>query len=326
MHAIESDIMADGYLSEESDFYGDEETVKKWEKKSKAFDIRDLWKSLGRGPNVVYAPKAAEAKPTIPKGGLHNRYEGVDSAWQLHETVDDFLARLPVHSSSWAGLWLWVANPYADRDAEPEYQSAKFKQQGPKLLQDYLDYRQQMEQENPDKIPAVITRKLYPARIKFKEDIINLSKDSGMLCGKWMLFPYEDDATSVWKRVVAGVIEGKLGTAAKIATDDEGKGTRLICVYTRDFSDVEDVKRVVQQLQKMGLLPTEGRSIYYKSDAYTYLNIYSENKYNLQASLYASKDVLEGKVDSNTTAKTAGQKRIGDFTANSKADGKRKKT
>ena len=277
----------------------------------------------------MFGRPATEEHPPVPKGGLHNRYEGMNSAWQINETADDFVKRLPVHGSAWAGPWLWVANPYSDRDAEPEYESAKFKQLGPRLLREHLEHKQQVTEENPGKTPAVITRKLLPARTKLKEDILALSKEAGMLCGKWMLFPHEDDASGVWKRVVGAVIEGKLGTAAKIATDsDGGKGTRLICIYTKDFSDEADVKRVVLQLQKMDLLPKNGYSIHYKCDAYTYLNIYSTNEYGLAASLYASKDVLEGKMKATTSANSqaTGQKRAAASSAEDKAAGKRKKT
>jgi hypothetical protein len=280
---------------------------------------------------------ATEQKPKIPKGGMHNRYEGLDSAWQSHETIDDFLTRLPVHGSSWAGPWLWCANPYADRNAEPEVRDAKFMQLAPRLLEDYLDKMRQLTEENPGSPAGTITRKLGPARSKLKDDILALAKEHGMLSGKWMLFPNDHDAAKVWKTVATAVIEGKLGNAAKIATDDEGKGARLICIYTKDFSDEADVKRVVQELKKLGLLPAdETKSIYYKCDAYTYLDITASNEYKLQASLYSSKDVLQGKTSAaketadapkpSATRAEVGQKRLAYFAATqSKAAGKRKK-
>lgn len=51
--------------------------------------------------------------------------------------------------------------------------------------------------------------------------------------------------------------------------------------------------RVLQELEGLGLLRHE-RSIYYKSDAYTHLDLYSStaNKYGLQASLYSSHKML----------------------------------
>lgn len=57
----------------------------------------------------------------------------------------------------------------------------------------------------------------------------------------------------------------------------------------KDFRDENDVLRILQELETMGLL-NAGRSIYYKSDAYTYLNLYKQTavEYGLQASLYNS--------------------------------------
>lgn len=51
--------------------------------------------------------------------------------------------------------------------------------------------------------------------------------------------------------------------------------------------------RVLRELEDLDLLP-HSRSIYYKSDAFTYLDLYSAtaNKYGLQASLYTSQKML----------------------------------
>jgi hypothetical protein len=46
----------------------------------------------------------------------------------------------------------------------------------------------------------------------------------------------------------------------------------------------------------MGLVDVEDRPIYYKCDAFTYLDITSKNEYGLKASMFSSRDVLSGKV------------------------------
>lgn len=60
----------------------------------------------------------------------------------------------------------------------------------------------------------------------------------------------------------------------------------------------------------MDLLP-QGRSIYYKSDAFTYLDLYSAtaNKYGLQASLYTSQKMLAAAraAELSTSQNTASQ-------------------
>jgi hypothetical protein len=72
-----------------------------------------------------------------------------------------------------------------------------------------------------------------------------------------------------------------------------GDPTRLICVYTKDFTDVEDVRRVLHALIEMGLVAADmPRGIAYKCDAYTYLDIYAKNEYGLPASIYGSKEML----------------------------------
>lgn len=110
-----------------------------------------------------------------------------------------------------------------------------------------------------------------------------------------MLFPEQDELSRVWRLVAEGVAENRLGTAAKVATagSNPNEAQRLICVYTKDFSDVDDVRRVLLELVNMGLLQRDAsRGIYYKCDAYTYLNLNSGNEYGIQASFYSSKDML----------------------------------
>ncbi len=112
-----------------------------------------------------------------------------------------------------------------------------------------------------------------------------------------MFFPLQDDLPRFWRLVAEGVVDNRLGPTAKVATaDTNGEMTRprLICVYTKDFSDLEDVKRVLCELVRMDLVSTDsGRGIYYKCDAYTHLGIESSNQFSLQASLYSSRDMLK---------------------------------
>lgn len=48
-----------------------------------------------------------------------------------------------------------------------------------------------------------------------------------------MLFPDLENVTRVWKSVVQGTIESRLGPTAKVATNEGSPGDRLICVYTK---------------------------------------------------------------------------------------------
>jgi len=88
-----------------------------------------------------------------------------------------------------------------------------------------------------------------------------------------MLFPVLDDLTRTWSLVVDGVIHHRLGPTAKVAPDEGKPHDRLICVYTKDFRDQEDVRRVLREMISLGIV-SEARPIYYKSDAYTLLVSY----------------------------------------------------
>jgi hypothetical protein len=109
-----------------------------------------------------------------------------------------------------------------------------------------------------------------------------------------MLFPTAEDISKVWLQVVEAVSAGKLGIMAKVATEAKpGENSRLICIYTKDFTDVVDVRRELETMANLHLVQREGgRILYYKADAYTYLDIYSDNPYGLKASQYSSKDVF----------------------------------
>jgi hypothetical protein len=91
------------------------------------------------------------------------------------------------------------------------------------------------------------------------------------------------------------VSENRFGIGAKIAADlGQNEDVRVICIYTKDFNDKEDVRRVVLELNRLDLLPRDKkRSIYYKCDAFTILQLMSGNPYGLSTSLYASRDFLD---------------------------------
>lgn len=110
-----------------------------------------------------------------------------------------------------------------------------------------------------------------------------------------MLFPKSEDAPRYWYKVAEATADNRLGIAAKVSTGlGEVREERLICIYTKDFSDMDDVRRVLQGLVELDLVdPRNPRGIYYKCDAYTYLDINSGNEYGLPASLYSSRELLK---------------------------------
>ncbi|KAF2436233.1 DUF1917-domain-containing protein [Tothia fuscella] len=296
-------------ISDDSSFYGDQDTQREWEHNVDTLDIKLYWADHSKSINVIAAKAAAEinttktehdtpkidekfekkATPLLPKREPFNPMEGQESAKQLGESVDDFLRRLPVIGSAHIGHWLWVANPYAERDAVPESRDTRFLDGAARLMQEYLVLKKSLAASEPNLAAATITRRLKPDREKLKEEILESAKSNGLTSGKWMLFPSEANAPAIWRQVVTAITNNKLGTAAKIATEGE---TRLICCYTKDFSDVDDIRRVVQAMADIGLISRDSpRGIYYKCDVFTHLDIGSGNEYGIPASLYGSKEI-----------------------------------
>ena len=114
--------------------------------------------------------------------------------------------------------------------------------------------------------------------------IDNLAKESGLLVGKWLIYESQEEINDVWKTIASSTLKNELGIDAKVATAlQAGSGKSVICVYTRNYLDLEDVKRVRKKLMELGFT----HKLYYKPDIYTYLNIYRETFPGIRASRYA---------------------------------------
>lgn len=230
-------------------------------------------------------------------------YEGESSARsarQLCETAAAFLQRLPPLTSHVAdhGPWIYVANPHTNFRHTTENRRA-LKEKGQQLLDDFREMKASMEASTAGKTKSIIGKQIIQLRKQLQTDIFAAAKATGCTSGKWMLFPIPDDVNSYWSLVATGTVANELGHAAKVGTDDGtgDRSPRLICIYTDDFEDKEDVKRVLRRLVGMGLVNKkgpmgEGRPIYYKADAFTYLDIMGGNEFGLKPSLYSSKSIV----------------------------------
>jgi hypothetical protein len=239
---------------------------------------------------------------------LQNPYEGVITARQLDESVDEFISRVDPITYSQSTVpdenfqpYAWIANfktaGNGRIDSEEEHnQHAEFVKKGKELLEAFKAAQETIRQAGQGKAESTIKRRIFPVREKLKSDILSLAKACKITSGKWLLFPNELVVRPTWTKIARSVSSGRLGPVAKISLK-VGDKARPLYVYTGDFSDVEDVKRVLWQLKKLGHTSDDERWIYYKCDAYTHLGIMSGNEYGLDASLYASGRMLEGKYD-----------------------------
>ncbi|KAK6000855.1 hypothetical protein QM012_003580 [Aureobasidium pullulans] len=265
-----------GYISDDSDFYGTPKARKKLEAHSKKTSTKQLVQNWYRGraahPTACFTMVSSNIVDQTP---LYNRLEGLPTARQLNEIVDEFLKRLPPRTSITSD-WIWISCP-SHKEQMTDRACA--------LMSQSAAEKERVISANPNSTQSTFTRKLSPLREQLKEDILDL-------------------AVAMWRIIAQAVVDGRLGDIAKVAPADppdpdpfgavqKQQASHLVCVYTTDFSDLDDVRRVLEELIELGLAPRAADgAIYYKTDAYTYLNIDSSNSYGLKASLYSSKDII----------------------------------
>lgn len=115
-----------------------------------------------------------------------------------------------------------------------------------------------------------------------------------LLIGKWLIRVTCQHVEYCWGQVRDATENGSLGFAAKVSTDwgnrnDPAQTWRpndhMICAFTRDWSDYEDVRRVAGRLAEIDAVRTQ--TLQYKLDIGTRMGIYSGNHPGLVA-LYTS--------------------------------------
>jgi hypothetical protein len=94
---------------------GDDDTIAQLEARVAQFDV-DAWIERRRHQRDRSRPKPV-AQPLQKPSQLHNPYQGVPYAWQLSETIENFLERLPPATTDCTEdvPWIFICNPYISR-------------------------------------------------------------------------------------------------------------------------------------------------------------------------------------------------------------------
>src|SRR3989338_1483888 len=103
--------------------------------------------------------------------------------------------------------------------------------------------------------------------------------------GKWLIFVSNFYVNRIWGKIKIATEGGKLGGMSKVATskpnpDFQNSKIKVICVYTYDWKDEVDVKRIRSELRNIGIT----RKISYKADEDT-----DQGKYRINSSEKLSK-------------------------------------
>lgn len=101
----------------------------------------------------------------------------------------------------------------------------------------------------------------------------DISQPEAIRVGKWLFFVAEKYIDDTWRNVKKAVEDGKLWKQAKVSTAWRSKGkVYVVCVYTYDYKDENDVMKIREYLREMGFK----RATSYKSDEQTLAGIYSD--------------------------------------------------
>jgi len=114
-------------------------------------------------------------------------------------------------------------------------------------------------------------------------DLDALAVEFNIVCGKWLIFSTPATVDSDWAKVAEGVTSGLLGIGAKVSPQIPDHYNHVICVYTKNYLDVDDVKRVREGLRSVGFT----KMLKYKADAFTCCDVYTNNKWGILPSRYS---------------------------------------
>jgi hypothetical protein len=243
--------------------------------RAQAFAIEDYISEPHYDINVIAVAAQQSRRPQDQPPDLWNPYEGNQLARQLDETVSQFLNRLPPSKTEPLGTEqsIWIANPYATRQ-ETNVDRDGFLDAVDSIIEEFeLDLKKETSKDKARGVGKVTSERALNMKRRIAEGKIHdAAKTTNMLGGKWMLRPSSKDVDRVWGIIAQGTASGELGSAAQVALKREGTANgkkfadddRLVCVYTKDFSDEKDVGRVLDALGRKRLVPKPG-GIYYKS-------------------------------------------------------------
>ena len=132
---------------------------------------------------------------------------------------------------------------------------------------------------NPTAVKYEKVEWLYASNNKYPKGSVDYDE-----VGKWMLFLKPKWVNQAWRKIKSGIAKGELWDA-KVTTNNLGR-LHAVMIYTKDYTDLEDVIRVLEYLEKTRLKP-DNITIRYKADWQTRAEIYARNKQ--KASIYDSK-------------------------------------
>lgn len=96
--------------------------------------------------------------------------------------------------------------------------------------------------------------------------------------GKWMLFLDSENVDEAWLKTIDLLADQQLGGCAKVAPVGRKQNNKhVICVYTEDHENVQEVFAVLHSLRNSGISAAVESTLNYKTDEATYAAIYTSD-------------------------------------------------
>ena len=137
---------------------------------------------------------------------------------------------------------------------------------GTRTHEEIKNYQQSLAKSSGETIPTKSSRVWWiyaESKGKHKKPTKN--------SGKWLLFCPPEHIDAAWEQIKDATERGLLGAKSKVSTLKGFRGKEyVICVYTYNWKDEEDVMKVREVLRDLGF----EKSIPYKSDEDTILGKY----------------------------------------------------
>jgi Domain of unknown function (DUF1917). len=139
-----------------------------------------------------------------------------------------------------------------------------------------------MDQLSDDK-PSEVTNAYYVWAKRQKGAYLGQTERTG----KWLIFVDASIVDEVWAKIKKATEDGILGDFSKVATEKPNpiaidSRKKVICVYTYDWTDEKDVKRIREELRRIGIT----NKIPYKSDEDTLSGKYNATGYKRISKYY----------------------------------------
>lgn len=121
----------------------------------------------------------------MPPITLSNSSEGLHNHWQLGESVEGFVKRVPPLTTPQTICdWIWVQNPFRANSDSSYANVGDFLCRGTQLLQRSQQTRNEIETKGPWKAQSTVSRMLNQESKLLQQRISDLAVDTKVLSGK----------------------------------------------------------------------------------------------------------------------------------------------